>query len=207
MKKIIFLLLLNSAIHGLIIEKYQEDTDKELAINIINNDNRDNYFITVPKHLEPQQRIDFIINVLKMRKDYLYIAKDNGETIGMITLTKRKAPSKRYAEKLKLLGDYYNNFVEMILSDPNLPEQSEHFVLRVSLIVKEDYRKKGYGKKLMSYAETFAKQDSEIQAITLDVHEDNLIALKLYESLGYKKICHNTKIKQISYKLILNTKN
>lgn len=203
MKRIILLLLINFSIHGLEIAQYQETSDKEQVINIINN-NSTNYFITIPKDFAPQQRIDYIINVLNMRKEYLYIAKNNIEIIGIITLTKREAPSKSYAEKLKLLGDYYNNFVQMILSDPNLPEQSENFVLRISLIIKQDCRNKGYGKKLMLFAETYAKLDPEIHAITLDVHDENLIAIKLYESLGYKKICQNNNVKQISYRLILN---
>ena len=188
-------------IQGFKIEKFQEIQDKEQVINIINN-NKTNYFMVVPEGFSDVQRIDYIIDKLNNFED-LYVLKDNLEVLGMITLIKRPAPSNEYAEKLKLLGEYYANFIQMMLSDPSLPEKSDTFVMRVSLIIKENHRNKGYGKKLMRFAESFAKQDPEIQAITLNVKDENLAAIKLYESLGYKKICHNTKIKQISYRLSL----
>lgn len=55
-------------------------------------------------------------------------------------------------------------------------------------------RGKGIGKKMLDYLDTFAKSDGSDQ-ITLDVVDNNLGALKLYEREGYLVTRHlNTKI-------------
>ncbi|MDR3550498.1 MAG: N-acetyltransferase [Candidatus Babeliales bacterium] len=201
MKKIIILLVCFST-HAYQIEKYQEINHKEQVIAIINNDDQDNYFMMIPPQLSCMERVDFITaNLLHPRKEFIHIISDNNEVVGLITLTKRQAPSRQYAQQLKLLGSYYDNYIAMMLADPNLPEQSEKYVVRATLIIKKNYRNKGYGRKLLLFAQEQAKQDPEIDEISLDVSDLNTIAIKLYESLGYKRICHNPIIKKISYKL------
>lgn len=55
------------------------------------------------------------------------------------------------------------------------------------IIVKKDFRGKGYGKKLMNYAIEYAKS-KEYKEISLGVNLDNYIAFKLYVDLGFTKI-------------------
>ena len=55
------------------------------------------------------------------------------------------------------------------------------------IIVKKDFRGKGYGKKLMNYAIDYAK-NNEYKEISLGVNLDNYIAFKLYVDLGFTKI-------------------
>lgn len=201
MKKLIIILFCFS-MHAYHIEKYQEINHKDQAIAIINNDDPDNYFMMIPHHLSSIERVDFITaNLLHPRKDFIHIISDNNEVAGLISLTKRPAPSRKYAQELKQLGSYYDNYIAMMLADPNLPEQSDKYVLRVTLIIKKNYRNKGYGKRLLLFAYQQARQDPEIESISLDVNDLNTVAIKLYETLGYEKIVHNPTIKKISYRL------
>ena len=55
------------------------------------------------------------------------------------------------------------------------------------IIVKKDFRGKGYGKKLMNYAIDYAKSKG-YKEISLGVNLDNYIAFKLYVDLGFTKI-------------------
>ena len=55
------------------------------------------------------------------------------------------------------------------------------------IIVKKDFRGKGYGKKLMNYAIEYAKNKG-YKEISLGVNLDNYIAFKLYVDLGFTKI-------------------
>ena len=55
------------------------------------------------------------------------------------------------------------------------------------IIVKKDFRGKGYGKKLMNYIIEYAKREG-YKELSLGVNLDNYIALKLYVGLGFNKI-------------------
>lgn len=55
------------------------------------------------------------------------------------------------------------------------------------IIVKKDFRGKGYGKKLMNYAIEYAKSKG-YKEISLGVNLDNYIAFKLYVDLCFTKI-------------------
>lgn len=55
------------------------------------------------------------------------------------------------------------------------------------IIVKKEFRGKGYGKKLMNYVIEFAKRE-KYNELSLGVNLDNYIALKLYVNLGFTKI-------------------
>lgn len=55
------------------------------------------------------------------------------------------------------------------------------------IIVKKEFRGKGYGKKLMNYAIEYAKSKG-YKEISLGVNLDNYIAFKLYVNLGFTKI-------------------
>ena len=55
------------------------------------------------------------------------------------------------------------------------------------IIVKKEYRGRGYGKKLMNYIIEYAKREGYTE-LSLGVNLDNYIALKLYVELGFDKI-------------------
>ena len=49
-----------------------------------------------------------------------------------------------------------------------------------------DHQRKGYGKKAMQILINKIKKDKSHSKISLNVDEDNVVAIKLYESLGFK---------------------
>ena len=55
------------------------------------------------------------------------------------------------------------------------------------IIVKKEFRRRGYGKKLMNHIIEYAKREG-YKELSLGVNLDNYIALKLYVELGFDKI-------------------
>ena len=55
------------------------------------------------------------------------------------------------------------------------------------IVVKKDFRGKGYGKKLMNNIIEYAKKEN-YEEMSLGVNLDNYIAFKLYVDLGFTKI-------------------
>lgn len=55
------------------------------------------------------------------------------------------------------------------------------------IIVKKEFRGKGYGKKLMNHIIEYAKRE-KYKELSLGVNLDNYIALRLYVKLGFNKI-------------------
>lgn len=55
------------------------------------------------------------------------------------------------------------------------------------IIVKKDFRGKGYGKKLMNNIIEYAKKEN-YEEISLGVNLDNYVAFKLFVDLGFTKI-------------------
>ncbi len=53
-------------------------------------------------------------------------------------------------------------------------------------LVLEEYRNKGIGKELMEFLLGYSK-DNNIKNITLEVRDNNAIAIKLYEKYGFTK--------------------
>lgn len=52
--------------------------------------------------------------------------------------------------------------------------------------IREDYRRKGLGKKLLEHSLKLAKTDG--YQVKLEVHVDNFAAIRLYESHGFKHL-------------------
>jgi ribosomal protein S18 acetylase RimI-like enzyme len=65
------------------------------------------------------------------------------------------------------------------------PNQNNIYIHR--LAVHPDYQGKGYAQELISYAETFAKQQN-IASIRLDTFSKNARNQKFYELRGYKRL-------------------
>ena len=56
----------------------------------------------------------------------------------------------------------------------------------LSIAVLPEYRGRGIGKRMMSEVERILKEKGA-EYVYLEVEEDNLVARRLYESLGYKE--------------------
>jgi len=66
-----------------------------------------------------------------------------------------------------------------------------------SVLTNEEYRRQGYGTKLMAEAIKLAKK-MKVDSVELNVNKNNVAAKKLYEKIGFEKT------KKDYYRLILN---
>ena len=98
----------------------------------------------------------------------LYVAKHNGKIIGSIILN-HEPESAYYNVKWKIESDY-----------------SDIFVIH-TFIIHPEYMKLGIGKALMDFAVEYSLQ-SNIKSIRLDVYENNIPAINLYEKCGFQYI-------------------
>ncbi len=76
------------------------------------------------------------------------------------------------------------------------------FVHLFHVFIDREHRKKGLSKLLIEHSISFAKK-MDIPAITLFVNPNNQIAIKLYESFGFKEIGQN-KMGSLKMKLELH---
>lgn len=65
----------------------------------------------------------------------------------------------------------------------------------LSIVIKKDYQKKGFGSILLEYVIEFSK-NNDVSSILLEVRSSNLPAIKLYEKYNFEKI--NTRKKYYS---------
>ena len=98
----------------------------------------------------------------------LYVVRLEGRIIGSIILNHHPEPA-------------YNKALWGIESD-----YSKIFVIH-TLVVHPDFLKAGVGKKLISFACELGKE-LHMKAIRLDVYENNIPAIKLYEKFGFNYI-------------------
>nr|WP_295685673.1 GNAT family N-acetyltransferase [uncultured Lachnoclostridium sp.] len=96
----------------------------------------------------------------------LFIVKQGGKIIGSIILNHKQEEG-------------YNTIAW--LSDA---KESEVFVIH-TLAVHPAYKRNGIGKHLLLFAENYARQ-CNMKSIRLDVYENNIPAIKLYENCGYQ---------------------
>lgn len=98
----------------------------------------------------------------------LFVVRNNNKIVGSIILNHK--PENAYdSAKWQYSGDYNHVFVIH------------------TLVVHPSFQKLGIGKKLMNFAESFGLKN-DIKSIRLDVYENNIPGIKLYESCGYRYI-------------------
>lgn len=121
-----------------------------------------------------------------------YYYKENDRVLGVVLLSKKGLPHLTInAEIRKRIGFIKGWLLKLFFTFTPL-EENELCLQMIS--VSSAARGKGIGKKMLDYLDTLAKKDGSRQ-ITLDVIDNNLGALKLYEREGYLVTRHlNTKI-------------
>ena len=98
----------------------------------------------------------------------LFIMKENSKIVGSIILN--NIPEYAYDKVKWQLHSDYNKIL----------------VIR-TFVIHPKFLKNGFGKKFLEFVEELALY-KKIQSIRLDVSENNLPAISLYEKLGYKFI-------------------
>lgn len=121
---------------------------------------------------------------------YYYIEDDT--VLGVVLLSKKGIPHLTIdAEIRKRIGFLKGWLLKLYFTIT--PLKKDELCLQM-ISVSSKARGKGIGKKMLDYLEAYAKSDGSSQ-ITLDVIDNNLGALKLYEREGYLVTRHiNTKI-------------
>lgn len=103
-----------------------------------------------------------------IEEGYLYVARHNNKIVGTIILNHE--PEDAYSKaKWAIEADY---------SD---------IVVIHTFAVHPNYLKEGIGQKLMEFA-TSLSEEIKAKAIRLDVSENNIPAINLYEKQGYRYI-------------------
>ncbi len=100
----------------------------------------------------------------------LFVAEIDDEVAGTIILNHE--PEQGYEKAIWLTESDYSNII----------------VIR-TLAIHPQFLKTGVGKALMQFAKQYAKQQG-MQSIRLDVYDQNLPAIKLYEQSGYTYIAN-----------------
>ena len=93
----------------------------------------------------------------------LYIIKNQGVCIGTITVDEQQ---------------------ESVFNEVDWKNKTDKFLVIHRIAVFPTWQKKGLGKKLMDFAEGFAKENN-LKSIRLDVASSSEHLIKLYESIGY----------------------
>lgn len=75
----------------------------------------------------------------------------------------------------------------------------------MNIAVKKDFRRNNIGTKLLEYLIKIAKSEKKI-CITLEVREDNLPAVKLYEKMDFVKMGRRKKYYNNKFDAIIMTK-
>lgn len=129
---------------------------------------------------------------------------------------------KILSKDLEKYDEFWN---EKILSDEFENENSEYFILIdgdkllgfaglwfnideahiMNIAVKDEYRKNGFGTRLLKFLIEEAKEKRKA-CITLEVREDNMPAIALYEKLNFEKIGRRKKYYNSEIDAIIMTK-
>ena len=75
---------------------------------------------------------------------------------------------------------------ELMLPPQGMLDTTPSFGYVKRVVVHPDFRKQGLARQLMQHIITFAHTEQQINAIDLHVWEDNVAAVRLYESLGFE---------------------
>lgn len=106
---------------------------------------------------------DYFKLLNEVENDSLYVIKSQGVCIGTITINKKQ---------------------EAVFEEVEWENKSDNYIVIKRIAVFPTWQKKGIGRKLIEFAEEFAKEHNS-KSIRLDVAESSQHLIKLYESIGY----------------------
>src|SRR2546421_5246119 len=75
---------------------------------------------------------------------------------------------------------------ELMLPPKGMQDTTPSFGYVKRVVIHPDFRQLGLARQLMQHIITFARTEQQINAIDLHVWEDNVAAIRLYESLGFE---------------------
>lgn len=75
---------------------------------------------------------------------------------------------------------------ELMLPPKGMQDTTPSFGYVKRVVIHPDFRQQGLARQLMQHIITFAHTEQQINAIDLHVWEDNVAAIRLYESLGFE---------------------
>lgn len=203
-----------SVIHQEQIEKLFKNKNIEFSKN--NKQNADGLGIASNKKVENVEFVsaDEIIPV--------YLRKSQAERMKMNIIEMKKEHLDSLIADLKDYDEFWN---EKILIDEFENSNSEYFVLTdkdnilgfaglwfnideahiMNIAVKKKYRKNGFGTKLLQFLIDEAEKKNK-ECITLEVREDNVAAISLYQKLKFEKIGRRKKYYNSEIDAIIMTK-
>lgn len=103
-----------------------------------------------------------------------------------------KRTNEEWQEKMKDAASYIfvarddEDYVGMAAAFQEKGEKILHIAYVWGVYLREEYRGRGLGKKLMQAVLDEAKKNSEIKKINLNVNTKQTAAVKLYESFGFQ---------------------
>ncbi len=101
--------------------------------------------------------------LVEVENNSLYIIKHKGVCVGTLTLSKEQEP---------------------VFESVNWKNNTDKYIVIKRIAVFPAWQKMGVGKKLIQFAEEYAK-DNNYKSIRLDVASSSESLIKLYESIGY----------------------
>lgn len=106
---------------------------------------------------------DYFKLLKEVERESLFMVKTKGVCIGTITIDEKQ---------------------EEVFNDVEWKNTSENFLVIHRIAVFPSWQKKGVGRKLIEFAEEFAK-DNNFKSIRLDVSSSSEHLIKLYKSIGF----------------------
>ncbi len=123
--------------------------------------------------------------------DLGFYYKEDGKVLGAVLLGSAKAKPFQISKEVKSKIGFWKGLLLTIFFNTT-PKKTDSLYLNL-IAVSGEARGKGIGKKLLDYADDYAKEN-KFNEINLDVVDNNPKAKKLYQREGYKiKKYFNTK--------------
>lgn len=128
---------------------------------------------------------------LKDAKSVTHVLTVDDNVIGLVTVKKdHEATLEDIKAQCEALGQPYNEnmVLAMMPTIKRTKAEVEEYILLESVAVDKNNRKKGYGKKLVQFAQEYIKKTyTDLHKIILNVSCDNDQAIKLYEAQDFIK--------------------
>lgn len=106
---------------------------------------------------------DYFKLLREVENESLFIIKSSGVCIGTITISKKQEP---------------------VFDKVEWKNKTDSYIVIQRIAVFPTWQKKGIGRKLIEFAELYAKENG-LKSIRLDVASSSEHLIKLYESIGY----------------------